>query len=231
MSNCRRVRCAIWVKAAFCAWVIGALLTVPGCSCQVPSQSQPVSNAGTSPKQSDSSPASVGEHKPEVPNRANSSKSEPLLRLIRSRLDVMPAVARAKWNRKLPVADPQRESALLTKLTADAAGLGLPEDLVRRFFTAQIESAKLVQQQLFDEWTARQQPPFEDAPSLEKEIRPQIDKLNQQLLSALADWSKAQSKRDGLHDLPPGEVELVRSSQWSKKVVDTALQPLRETEK
>src|SRR5581483_11020824 len=55
------------------------------------------------------------------------------------------------------------------------------------FFAAQIKAARLVQQQLVDRWKAENHAPFENVPNLATETRPRIDKLNSDMLIALAE--------------------------------------------
>lgn len=151
-----------------------------------------------------------------------------LLRLIRQRLDLMPGVAQAKWNRKLPITDEKREAALLADLQSKGVALGLPADFVREFFEAQISAAKQVQEELFAEWTARQQSQFPNAPDLQNEVRPRIDDLNQKLLTALHKcW--AERSDGGWNDrLNQAIGSIFREAAWSSEVTDTALQPVRD---
>jgi chorismate mutase-like protein len=108
-----------------------------------------------------------------------------LERKIRERLDLMHEVARAKWNARRPVRDPEREAALLNDMIERGRALQLDPDFTRDFFTAQIEAAVRIQQADFQQWERDQQPPFSDAPSLAV-LRERIDTLNQELLVALA---------------------------------------------
>ena len=98
----------------------------------------------------------------------------------------MDDVARFKWNAKLPIADPQREAALLERSTASAVALGLPEDYARRVLAAQIEASRAIQAALFDRWHAARQGGFDDVPDLATVQRPAIDRATTALLEALA---------------------------------------------
>lgn len=151
-----------------------------------------------------------------------------LVSLIRQRLEVMPGVAQAKWNRKLQITDAKREAALLDDIQAKGVAAGLPADLVREFFQAQITAAKLVQEQRFADWQARQLPPFPQAPDLEQEVRPQIDELNRKLLAALGKCRIEQTDRDWPEMLDQTRAAIFQSSSLSRDVVDAALRPLRE---
>jgi len=152
-----------------------------------------------------------------------------LFSLIRERLELMPRVAQAKWNRKLPITDTQREATLLDRLQAKAIEHHLPPDLVREFFRAQITAAKLIQEQLFADWTASRQMAFENPPDLEREIRPRIDTLNEQLLTALANYLTERS-RDGDQDAwDTAAHEIFPPTEWREEIVRTALAPLKVT--
>src|SRR3954463_5097298 len=87
-----------WLKT-FSYALAGLILLAGGCSPPADSPSSPPQRA-PSEDQSDA-------HHTE------------LMGLIRQRLELMPGVAQAKWNRELPITDPKREAALLTRLTAD----------------------------------------------------------------------------------------------------------------
>jgi len=112
--------------------------------------------------------------------------AERLVDLMRERLALMPLVARAKWNARLPVEDAAREASLLAALRERAGNRGLSPDWVETFFRAQIEAGKHVQRSLIDRWTAAAAAPFADTLDLRAEIRPRIDAVNDGLLDALA---------------------------------------------
>lgn len=150
--------------------------------------------------------------------------------LIARRLDLMPGVAQAKWNRKLPITDEKREQALLTRLAAEGEGLDLPAAFVSEFFQAQITAAKLIQERAFEEWKSQQQPPFANPPDLEKDVRPQIDEINQLLLKELADVWKARTSPDWTTAVDQANrtaFDLPRS-RWPDDVVAAATKPLRD---
>jgi chorismate mutase-like protein len=109
-----------------------------------------------------------------------------LLRLMGRRLALMHEVARSKWNAGKPVTDPDRERELLQGVVELGRGKGLDPDLVRSFFAAQMEAARLVQQADFDRWKAKGQEPFADPTSLAV-LRQRIDTLNGELIDALAE--------------------------------------------
>lgn len=125
--------------------------------------------------------------------------SQRLLSTIVARLELMPDVAKAKWNAGKPIEDPEREKALLDGMESLAAANHLDEKLVRSLFEDQIEAAKLVQQSLFDEWKENEPPRFEAIPDLLTEQRPKIDRATQELLLAFVihQFVGTESERSG----------------------------------
>lgn len=128
-----------------------------------------------------------GESKPSPVATENVAAAEALLELMRERMLVMHDVARWKWNAKQPIADPEREKALLEELERRGANFGLAREEVRSFMRAQIEAGKLIQQSDWRQWEAESRDAFADAPDLQTELRPKIDRLSRQLLSAYAE--------------------------------------------
>lgn len=120
-----------------------------------------------------------------------------LLSLMQQRLVLMHDVARWKWNAKQAIADPAREQAFLDSIQAKAKEKGLDPEWVGRFFRGQIEAAKLVQQADFDTWKTEQRDAFDKVPDLQKELRPRIDALSQELLDALAAAKPTLQKKAG----------------------------------
>ncbi len=106
--------------------------------------------------------------------------------LMRDRLVLMHEVARSKWSAGRPVADPEREKALLGAMEERGRALGLDPAEVRDFFTAQLEAAKQVQEADVQRWRAEGRGPFAGAPDL-GDLRRRIDRLNLDLIAALAD--------------------------------------------
>jgi chorismate mutase len=109
-----------------------------------------------------------------------------LLELMKQRMLLMHDVARTKWNAKTPLADPDREKAMLRELAAKGRALGLDPAFTSSFFAAQIEASKLMQRDDFRRWKAEKRGPFTEALDLKRDLRPRIDALNSKLLTTLA---------------------------------------------
>jgi chorismate mutase-like protein len=115
---------------------------------------------------------------------------ETLRALVDARLLLAPDVAQFKWNHHLPIEDRDRETQIVARFGEQAAALGVPREAAERFFRAQIEASKIAQNELFQGWDVFKHGQFPDAPDLATVTRPKIDRLNEQLLHALADnWA------------------------------------------
>ena len=152
---------------------------------------------------------------------------ERLLRLMRQRLALMHNVARWKWNTGKPITDAQRERELLHSVVERGRGKGLDADLVRSFFAAQMEAARLVQQADFDRWQANKQKPFADTTSLAV-LRQRIDHLNRELIDALSELRPRLSGRSVQQALPQRAEEILTGYDLAG-VRETAIAPLRTT--
>ena len=108
-----------------------------------------------------------------------------LLLLIDQRLSVAPLVARAKWNSGAPIDDPAREKAILDAVSQQATEAGVDAAFARKFFQAQFDAGKLIQQDLHAQWRLAKQPPFADVPDLGRDVRPVLDRLTPQIIAAL----------------------------------------------
>jgi chorismate mutase len=109
-----------------------------------------------------------------------------LLELMKQRMLLMHDVARAKWNAKTPLTDPDREKAMLRELAEKGRALGLDPAFTSSFFAAQVEASKLMQRDDFRRWEAERRGPFTEALDLKRDLRPRIDALNSKLLTTLA---------------------------------------------
>ena len=148
-----------------------------------------------------------------------------LLRLMQQRLTLMHEVARWKWNAGPPVTDAERERELLHSVVERGRGKGLDPELVRSYFAAQMEAARLVQQADFDRWQANRQGPFADTTSLAV-LRQRIDQLNRELIEALAElrpWLSGQTVQQAL----PQRAEEILTGNDLAGVRETAIAPLR----
>jgi chorismate mutase len=110
----------------------------------------------------------------------------PLVTAAADRVRVADLVAAAKFPDQ-PITDPVREQQVLDFAAGRARELGIDPDAAVAFFRDQIEAAKVVEYGLFSRWTAHPEQAPTTKPDLPGEVRPMIDKLNEQLITGLAD--------------------------------------------
>lgn len=123
---------------------------------------------------------------PVATTRTSDARLAELRGLLRERLMLGVAVAKAKWNSGAAIEDKSREAAIIAGLAQQAAALGLPADWAAQFFRAQIEASKTLQRELHTRWQGQGHKKFADAPDLARDVRPQLDALTPRILAALA---------------------------------------------
>jgi len=102
------------------------------------------------------------------------------------RLELARHVAWAKFQNDAKVSDPKRESELLATLELQARDTGLPEEIGRNFFQAQIAASRQVQEKLISHWKRGGTLPAIPPMDLRSDIRPRLDAISQELLRDLA---------------------------------------------
>lgn len=108
-----------------------------------------------------------------------------LIALASQRLALAEPVARWKWANHQAITDTPRENALLADVEKRAAAANVDPAFAHAFFQDQIDASKDVQNALFATWRSTQ-PPEGPAPDLATSTRPQLDRLTQSLVAALA---------------------------------------------
>ncbi|MFY0730752.1 chorismate mutase [Pseudomonas sp. NFX15] len=111
---------------------------------------------------------------------------QPLLATMDQRLYLSELVALTKWDTGKPIQDSAREAQVIASARAQAAQRKLDPDEVTDLIAAQIEASKLVQYGRFAQWQAARKAPDTPRPDLNKEIRPKLDALQNQLLKQYA---------------------------------------------
>jgi chorismate mutase len=109
-----------------------------------------------------------------------------LIALVSQRLALAEPVARYKWARHEPITDEPREAALLKHVEDKAKALQVDPDFAHQFFRDQIDASKDVQNALFANWRALKAAPESAPPDLATDTRPKLDRLTQQLITALS---------------------------------------------
>jgi chorismate mutase len=128
--------------------------------------------------------------------------------LFAERLLLADKVAAAKYGTDKPIDDPVREQQILDDVAARATGLGLDPAAVQAVFRDQIEANKLVQRGLYERWDAHPEERPTERPDLVTEVRPQLDRITTELLTALKDTQR-------LRTSPSCEPRLYLAATWS----------------
>jgi chorismate mutase len=183
---------------ALLTWFTGALLLILLAACQ-------------------SQPALLSE--------ADAAASDALLRTLDQRLAIAPLVAKAKWNSRAPIDDPERESQILDAVVGQAAAAGVERGFARAFFQAQFEASKLIQRHLHEEWRREARPPFADAPDLGAQIRPALDRLTPRIIASLGDVWRITAEPAGKAYFESRAPQLIRGD-FGSDVRSVVLQPL-----
>jgi chorismate mutase len=113
----------------------------------------------------------------------------PLLDSIAERLAIADQVALSKWDSHKPVEDRAREQDVIASVVAQAPSYKLAPAQAEQFFSAQIESNKLVQYAHLSDWQLKGKAPNDPRPDLVGQIRPELDLLQKRLLQQLADFT------------------------------------------
>lgn len=104
--------------------------------------------------------------------------------LMQQRLELMRSVAAWKFVNHVPVSDATREQQVLDTTVAQAQRLGIDAASARELFALQIRMASDVQEHFIASWKA-QKPVNEPVRDLKNEIRPELDRLGNELLRAI----------------------------------------------
>ncbi len=110
--------------------------------------------------------------------------SKDLPGLVVERLGWMNEVAHIKQRHHLPVTDAKREAALLRAMTAQGVEAGLPAAATRQFFAAQIDAAKIYQQQWMKRMS-RSKARLSQPSDLTQVVRPALDDIGRRMIGAL----------------------------------------------
>ena len=150
---------------------------------------------------------------------------ETLRSLIDARLLLATDVAQYKWNHHLPVEDAAREAQVIDALGQRARALGVPQPWAEKFFRAQIEASKTVQNELFQGWDVFRRGEFAGAPDLAAVTRPKLDKLTDDLLHAIAEnWTVLGDPKR--HEDVARAMHPMQAEDLSAKAVAQAIAPL-----
>lgn len=120
------------------------------------------------------------------------AKEAQFARLIADRLELARHVAWVKFQNKLPISDPKRETELLASLVRQGSEMGIPSQEVEVFFRAQFQASREAQAGLIEGWRKGNPLPAFPPWDLRRDIRPKLDKISAGLLGGLKDRTALQ---------------------------------------
>ena len=120
------------------------------------------------------------------------SRLHPLADLSAQRLATADLVAAAKYGTDSPIDDPARERQVLDDVARQAREVGADPEATVRIFRDQIEANKVVQRALHRRWDADPSQAPTERPDL-AEVRKEINRVNGELVRAIADSATARS--------------------------------------
>jgi chorismate mutase len=112
---------------------------------------------------------------------------QPLVETSVRRIAIGEKVALAKWDSGAAVEDTAREAAVIAGAVKAGESKNLKQNSVADFFRAQIEANKIVQYSLLADWRRAGGAPDHSPISLSTTIRPELDRLQNDLIASLAD--------------------------------------------
>jgi chorismate mutase len=119
---------------------------------------------------------------------------QPLVEISARRLTIAEQVALAKWDSNAAVEDAPREAEVIMRAVNEGESRGLDRTFVSNFFKDQIEANKIVQYSLLAAWHRAGRAPAHRPIDLATAIRPELDKLQMQLIGELADTADIRAR-------------------------------------
>jgi len=120
-----------------------------------------------------------------TPATSDSEQVSALSRAIVARLELAPRVAWIKYQNELPVSDPEREATQMEAILGQAAERNMDEQFVHAVFLAQMAASRQWQSQLLRQWRRGGELPAYPPQSLIRDIRPEIETWNREILAEL----------------------------------------------
>jgi chorismate mutase len=143
----------------------------------------------------------------------NNSLQE-LVQISADRLQLARKVALAKWDSGAAVEDPAREQKVIDAAVKQGQEKGLDGAQVASFFQAQIEANKVIQYSLLSTWRGLGQAPAHGPVDLTKEIRPQLDRIQVQIIEALSGTATVRSNPGCAVDLARTVQSYLKTHDW-----------------
>jgi len=126
-------------------------------------------------------------------NNTSIERLQALVEASAQRLSLADQVALAKWDSGTPVEDAPREASVIAGAVKSGESKDLDPASVANFFRAQIEANKIVQYGLLAKWRRAGGPPQHAPVDLVAAIRPQLDRIQLELMTGLAETKAIRS--------------------------------------
>jgi chorismate mutase len=118
---------------------------------------------------------------------------DPLVRTSARRLAIAEQVALSKWDSGAAVEDATREAQVIQGAVTAGEARGIDAASVTKVFRAQIEANKVVQYSLLAGWRREGRAPAHASINLVDVVRPELDRLQVELIAELADTKERRS--------------------------------------
>jgi chorismate mutase len=153
-------------------------------------------------------------------------KIDGVLNAIQELFSTMHNVAKWKWNHRSAIEDMEKEKQLLEKWIEKGAQLGLPEEIVKEVFNAQLEAMKMIQINYFENWKRDGVDQFADVHDFKTELRPRIERISENLMMQLKEVMPLLRKKNLGEVIKWRSTVLFTDEAIDDSIRDTALQPL-----
>lgn len=166
--------------------------------------------------------ATMGAHLAQAQSVADQLR--PLVESSAHRLAIAEQVALSKWDSGAAVEDVPRETQVISSAVESAEAKGLDPASASKFFKAQIEANKVVQYSLLADWRRAGAAPSHARVDLKGTIRPELDRLQTELIAELLETKTIRSAPTCSVDMATA-VGRYRSthSQETSKLIEIAL--------
>jgi cyclohexadienyl dehydratase len=143
-----------------------------------------------------------------------SDRVDAVFHLADERMALMPGVAAYKWVNKAPITDPERERAVTTRAVDIARTMGLAPEGIQAVFDLQVRAARESQARLHQAWRARGFNFPSPIPSLDRDVRPKLDRFTVDFLRALYLAAPEFSRTDFATDAM-ARIDILHAPGWT----------------
>lgn len=154
------------------------------------------------------------------------NKIDGVLGAMQELFSSMHNVAKWKWNHKAPIEDEYREKLLIEKLTQKGINFGLPSEMVKEVFQAQLDAMKMIQINYFENWKRDGVDQFADILDYKTELKPRIERIYENFMMQLKEVMPLLRKKNLSEVIKWRSNVILSDESIDDSIRDTALQPL-----